>query len=498
MAARYWVTGGTSNWNSTTNWSTTSGGSSGASVPGTTDDAIFDGNSGIGNVIININTANIISADFTNFSGTTVFNATLNTRSIILGVSMSFNTTSGTPNLTMGGTCQYTSNGVTFPYRLSLGAASTTLTLNDNITVQDLHRITTGSNTLAINNNTLTILGNFSFTSTGIAVSSGTATIILGGNGVWSQTGTGPWRNNLIINTSGTITISGNVYYDSGTLTYISGDVNAYSSTLNIGALTNLNTFGIVWGTISQTQGGVITLLSDLYVENIISSPTATIPINSTINESVYVLKSLTNINTGTFGGTSTIFFVGDDVTWSSTNNGRFNSSMVISTKGKLKIGSNIRYGVSLDPTLRYEKGFVDFQNFNLLIQANCTLLNINNIIIRNIIITGGITVKMNEFFNGKPDKTTKISSSSTTNFIIQMLEGFEKISKYVEFDRMTLLGEGGLLILNNRVNGINNIGNIRFVNQHPNGISKRNKNLIQPMSFSVPNFLISDPALSK
>ena len=42
MATRYWV-GGTGNWDTTTtHWSTTSGGSSGASVPTSADDVVFD------------------------------------------------------------------------------------------------------------------------------------------------------------------------------------------------------------------------------------------------------------------------------------------------------------------------------------------------------------------------------------------------------------------------------------------------------------------------
>lgn len=47
MADRYWV-GGSGNWNSTSKWSTTSGGSSGASVPTTSDDVYFDNNSDAG------------------------------------------------------------------------------------------------------------------------------------------------------------------------------------------------------------------------------------------------------------------------------------------------------------------------------------------------------------------------------------------------------------------------------------------------------------------
>ncbi|MGB0526013.1 MAG: hypothetical protein ACPGJS_23735, partial [Flammeovirgaceae bacterium] len=44
-ADRYWVAAANGNWNDTNNWSTTSGGTSGASVPGTSDIAYFDANS---------------------------------------------------------------------------------------------------------------------------------------------------------------------------------------------------------------------------------------------------------------------------------------------------------------------------------------------------------------------------------------------------------------------------------------------------------------------
>lgn len=47
MADRYWV-GGAGSWNTTAKWSATSGGASGASVPTSADNAIFDSNSGTG------------------------------------------------------------------------------------------------------------------------------------------------------------------------------------------------------------------------------------------------------------------------------------------------------------------------------------------------------------------------------------------------------------------------------------------------------------------
>jgi hypothetical protein len=45
MANRYYISGGTGGWNNTNNWSTASGSTSGASVPGASDIAIFDNNS---------------------------------------------------------------------------------------------------------------------------------------------------------------------------------------------------------------------------------------------------------------------------------------------------------------------------------------------------------------------------------------------------------------------------------------------------------------------
>jgi hypothetical protein len=61
MATRYWV-GGAGNWSSTTKWSTSSGGASGASVPISTDDVVFDANSGLVGAIATVDTAQTCAA----------------------------------------------------------------------------------------------------------------------------------------------------------------------------------------------------------------------------------------------------------------------------------------------------------------------------------------------------------------------------------------------------------------------------------------------------
>ena len=72
MAARFWVTGGTGNWNSTTNWSATSGGASGASVPGSADTATLNASSGSGTVTLDISPT-IQTLTCTGFTGTLAF-----------------------------------------------------------------------------------------------------------------------------------------------------------------------------------------------------------------------------------------------------------------------------------------------------------------------------------------------------------------------------------------------------------------------------------------
>lgn len=98
MANRYWIAGSAANWNDTANWSTSSGGSGGASVPGSADVANFDGN-GLGNCRLNasINVLGIVKAsgytgtidaatdDLDHTIGTSGLNCSGNTGALHLG-----------------------------------------------------------------------------------------------------------------------------------------------------------------------------------------------------------------------------------------------------------------------------------------------------------------------------------------------------------------------------------------------------------------------------
>jgi hypothetical protein len=125
MAARFWVTGGTGNWNDTTNWASTSGGASGASVPGSADTAALDANSGAGTVTLDISPT-IQTLTCTGFTGTLAFGTntiSLNstgtiftgaTTMTVTGTPLIICTNTGTSGRTINATAVTEANSISF------------------------------------------------------------------------------------------------------------------------------------------------------------------------------------------------------------------------------------------------------------------------------------------------------------------------------------------------------------------------------------------------
>jgi hypothetical protein len=110
--------------------------------------------------------------------------------------------------------------------------------------------------------------------------------LVLGGTGTWSNSAVGPPRNNLIINTAGTITVSGIVHYNTGVLTYTAGIVVTTESTLTIAGTTTLNTSGITWNIVSTAGAGLtLTLTSPLNANELrLSNTSSTVFTTSEFN----------------------------------------------------------------------------------------------------------------------------------------------------------------------------------------------------------------------
>lgn len=182
MAARFWVTGGTGNWNDTSNWSATSGGASGASVPGSADTAALDASSGSGTVTLDISPT-IQTLTCTGFPGTLAFGTntiSLNSTGTIFTGATTM-TVTGTPLIictnssatarTITATAVTETNSISF--RITAGTG--TLTLSTNSAVRDLD-FTDGTNPTgfagSLASNTASIFGSLK-ASTGMLVTAG-------------------------------------------------------------------------------------------------------------------------------------------------------------------------------------------------------------------------------------------------------------------------------------------------------------------------------------
>jgi hypothetical protein len=189
MANRYWI-GGTADWDNIaeSKWSTTSGGGGGASVPTSTDDVFFDGNSGTNTITLTLS-RDCHNLDCTGFTGTITANPTSSDLRI-----------SG--NIILAATGTYT-----VPFSIIFGGGAKTITTN-NATLNSITILPQGSDDIIV-----TLVGNLIvtklfrvssltrsviFDAAGYNVTCGqffsnddtvkTVTIIMG-SGIWTITG---------------------------------------------------------------------------------------------------------------------------------------------------------------------------------------------------------------------------------------------------------------------------------------------------------------------
>lgn len=235
MASRYWV-GGTGTWDSsTTHWSATSGGSSGASAPTSTDDVFFDGNSGTGTATIS-SSSTCQNIDFTGYTGTFSGNspaAQLNIYgNVVIGSGATYVGNSVLYAYLRGtGSQTFTSNGKTLPWQLNFQAGTGTYTLQDALSLSGTStNITLISGTLDTNNQAVSTNNTFNISgTTARTLTLGSSTITFGSFGTWNATTTTNLTFNVGTSTLafgyyGSITSFGGLTYKNVTVTKSQND----------------------------------------------------------------------------------------------------------------------------------------------------------------------------------------------------------------------------------------------------------------------------------
>jgi len=426
MANRYWVAGGTGNYNSNTNWSATSGGASGASVPSTADDVFFDASSGVGTAIINV-VSNCRSLNLTGFLGTLQFNSNLSLNGTILNLGTGGYTITGTANLRLAAAMAITSNGTVYQGNFEF-ASYFIYTLTDDLTINGTTIIASAGNQ-RINGNNLYVKSDFLVTSGASGSTQGTTNIILSGTGTWStiqsSTNSGQIWNNLTIDTLGTITISGIVYKGGvGTFTYTSGtiidtgativigggttttvdisgytfekilivgqisllsDINATTfGTTRIGVTTSpsftLNTFSLNFVNLELGHIGTLNLPTSWVCQDILFNNTSTMTLNT---NSITINGNISQETNGTTMGTTTITYSGTGSWQVLSGTGRISNSITINTAGTLNIiSAGIGGGI-----FTYTAGTVITTGSTLFIRASGTTMNHGSLVWYDVVL---------------------------------------------------------------------------------------------------------------
>lgn len=319
-------------------WSTSGFTASGTSISGTAK-LIFTGGTWSAT-----NTNSHISNDIDLQGNVTVSGNVYYRVGILAYISGSITTTSSTLNLQ--GNMTLNTSGVTWN-NVASNTSTNTITLTSNFLVGGTTTISTST---TINHTTAE-----TWSTNGIAVNStasGTAKVILTG-GTWSGSNTTGIANDLDL--QGNITVSGNVYYRTGTLRYVSGTITVTSSTLNITGSCTLNTNGMSWNNVTiNSASSTITLTSNLSQTGLLNIP-ATTTINKTTSETWTTSGGLTvNANVG---GTIDLYLSGG--TWQHGAVTNRNLSVNLFIQGNVTLGAIAVWGAN-SKTFTYISGTVD------------------------------------------------------------------------------------------------------------------------------------------
>jgi len=290
-----------------------------------------------------------------NASGTIVFSSTFfynvggTTNSTLTYTAGTLDFATNTTVVTFGGTSQYDLSAITIP-RLSISSGTHTLLSNLNVTDLTILNVTNFVNGFNINVSG-NLLCNYITGST-----SGTTIINLIGTGTWSMPTltTGALKLSLVINTAGTITISGVINYNTETLTYTAGTVITTGSTLTCSLSTTLNTNGITWNNVTLNGTATMTLNSNMLVNGILTlgSTSGQLTVNDyqiTASNDVSIAGTIGNVR-----GTTRLILNGTSTFSNIKTSGRMQLGTFIDTNGTITFTDGLKHSLG---TIFYRKG---------------------------------------------------------------------------------------------------------------------------------------------
>ena len=390
------------NYNATTTWVE-------GVVPTSADDVVATGTSGP--LVVNVVSA-AKTINFTNYTNTLTMNAVLTVSGNVTLVSAM--TIAGASGLTVNADSTLTSNTKTWPNALTLNGSAATYTLADDWTVGGTLILgPAATTTMVINGNNIIANGSLTNNIFSTSAISGTTTIVLHGTGTWSSPNGGTLKNNLTINTVGTITLSGTVYYNTGTFTYTAGTVTTTGSTMVFSTGLTLPV-GIVWNNLTLNSAATYTLSGDVTVTGTFSAGQGAGVNTTTLNGfTIFVSGNMTigGNGGGVIVGTTNIVLNGTG-TWSTgSNNGTVRNNLTINTAGTITLSGIVKYDTG---TFTYTAGTMVTAGSTMTILATTTLPN--GITWGNLALTGTspVTLTADQTVTG----TLTIGSASATTTI--------------------------------------------------------------------------------
>ncbi len=162
----------------------------------------------------------------------------------------------------------------------------------------------------------------------------GTSTLTMVGTGTVSTGGGQFQNNNFIINTAGTVTMSGTIYFGGSNVTYVAGTVVTTGSTIQFSGNV-IDTSTVAWNNVSFVTLGTSQLNSNMVVNGNLS-------LDGVIN-GFAILASSNVTNTGINSGTTVITMVGTGSISAAYPN-YFNGHLTINTAGTITVSGQFAF----------------------------------------------------------------------------------------------------------------------------------------------------------